>query len=150
MSDKLEIDRMLQGLQQEADLAALKKYGPLVVERWRTRPHFGAVAASNASARLTGTCGDTMEIFLRITDELVGDELVAEAGFLTNGCASSLVSCSACCELATGASLEDAASISPEEVLELLGGLPDENLHCASLAVQTLQAAIGSFLSKKP
>ncbi len=145
MPDTPEIDRMLQDLQQEADQAALEKYGPLVVERWHSRPHFGAVAAGNASARCTGSCGDTMEIFLRIKDELV-----EEAGFLTNGCASSLVSCSACCELARGACLEDAASISPEDVLELLGGLPGEDRHCASLAVQTLQAAIENFLSVRP
>ncbi|MFW5722222.1 MAG: iron-sulfur cluster assembly scaffold protein [Desulfohalobiaceae bacterium] len=145
MSDTPELDRMLQDVQQETDQAALEKYGPLVVERWRTMPYFGALAASNASARITGTCGDTMEIFLNISDERVAD-----AGFLTTGCASSLVSCSACCELAMGASLEDAASISPEDVLELLGGLPGEDLHCAGLAVQTLQAAIGNFLSGKP
>jgi nitrogen fixation NifU-like protein len=50
-----------------------------------------------------------------------------------------------------GISLEEAGTIEPEDLLAALDGLPEESVHCARLAVDTLQEAIDDWyrLDKK-
>lgn len=45
-------------------------------------------------------------------------------------------------QMARGKTLDGAANLSKEELIEALGGLPDESLHCAELAVTTLRKAL--------
>jgi NifU-like protein involved in Fe-S cluster formation len=39
--------------------------------------------------------------------------------------------------------------VSADEILEQLGGMPEEEVHCAHLAAETLRKAIEECLSKK-
>jgi len=48
-------------------------------------------------------------------------------------------------ELAKGKRIEEALEITAKDVLKLLGGLPSENVHCATLAVNTLRAAVNDY-----
>jgi ATP-binding protein involved in chromosome partitioning len=98
--------------------------------------NLGAPPAADGWARRTGTCGDTMEIWL-----CCQEERVVEARFTTDGCAPSLASGSVVTELARGLPLDQALAIGPGEVLQELGGLPEESRHCATLAAETLHAA---------
>jgi nitrogen fixation NifU-like protein len=41
-----------------------------------------------------------------------------------------------------GMSLKEASGIRPENLIAALDGLPEENVHCAELAVSTLRTAI--------
>jgi nitrogen fixation NifU-like protein len=50
-------------------------------------------------------------------------------------------------ELAKGKSLTEARKISQKDVLDALGGLPEESQHCALLAANTLKAAIKNYLT---
>jgi nitrogen fixation NifU-like protein len=47
--------------------------------------------------------------------------------------------------LASGRSVNDALKLQPEDVVEELEGLPDDHLHCARLAVNTLGEAIAEY-----
>jgi hypothetical protein len=38
----------------------------------------------------------------------------------------------------------------PEDLLEALGGLPEESVHCAGVAVAALQNALFNLLALKP
>ena len=44
--------------------------------------------------------------------------------------------------MAEGLSADEALTLTDDDLLERLGGLPDENLHCATLAVGTLYDTI--------
>jgi len=48
-------------------------------------------------------------------------------------------------ELVKGKTVEDASKLTAANILAVLGGLPEENLHCAALAVDTLNAAIVDY-----
>jgi len=52
-------------------------------------------------------------------------------------------------ELATGRKWPEALEISQADVLEALGGLPEEDKHCALLAATTLKLAISDLLSRR-
>ncbi len=95
-------------------------------------------------AKVTGSCGDTMEIWLRVE----GNTVVA-AGFSTDGCGATLASGSMLTELVKGKSVPQALGISRQYVLDALGGLPEGNRHCALLAVNTLKEAIKDYLTFK-
>jgi Mrp family chromosome partitioning ATPase len=102
----------------------------------RAPRNHGPLAEYNGRARQTGRCGDTMEFWLRVQD---GE--VARASFVTDGCAPSLAAGSMATCLAEGRPLADAAGIAQKDVLEALGGLPEESEHCAHLAASTLKEA---------
>ena len=48
-------------------------------------------------------------------------------------------------KMITGKLLDDAMEIMPEDLIEALDGLPEENQHCAELAVITFQNALGNL-----
>jgi nitrogen fixation NifU-like protein len=85
-----------------------------------------------------------MEIFLKFEDDRV-----KEASFRTDGCGSSTVCGSFAAELAHGKSPEEITEITGDKILEILGGLPEEDRHCAFLAVEALQDALDDYMRKQ-
>jgi nitrogen fixation protein NifU and related proteins len=90
-----------------------------------------------------GKCGDSIEVSLRIESGAIADIKV-----LPRGCVYTLVCASAMSELAKGRSLDSALDLDPDDVAAALGGLPEDHLHCARLAVNTLGEAIADYYSK--
>jgi nitrogen fixation NifU-like protein len=84
-----------------------------------------------------GQCGDSVEITLE-----VNGERISAIRHLPRGCAFTIACASAMSELARNRTLEQALEITPEDVETELGGLPEDHLHCARLAVNTLGEAI--------
>lgn len=119
-------------------------YSETVVELGMNPKNLGEIDDANGFARITGPCGDTMSIWLKID----GDS-IADAGFTTDGCTTSLASASMVTELAKGSSVAEAQTISQQDVLDALGGLPDESRHCALLASNTLKAAIEDYRNQR-
>jgi nitrogen fixation NifU-like protein len=82
-----------------------------------------------------------MEVFLRVDNGIISD-----ASFTTDGCGCSAVCASVACELAIGKEPEPVSDITGEAILEVLGNLPEDDVHCAFLAAETLQAALGACM----
>jgi nitrogen fixation NifU-like protein len=83
-----------------------------------------------------------MEIWLKVRDGTI-----AKANFLTDGCGTSIASGSMVTKLAKGKNVAKALKISGKDVLNALGGLPEESQHCALLAANMLKAAIKDYLT---
>jgi nitrogen fixation NifU-like protein len=81
-----------------------------------------------------------MEVTLEVTDNTI-----RRVCHLPRGCVYTVACGSAMSYLVTGRRLEEALALSPDEVAEELGGLPDDHLHCAALAVNTLGEAIDDY-----
>lgn len=143
MSDRL--DDFLNELQDEIFEDTLRTYGETAYRRWRNPVHMHAIRDPDAHARITGPCGDTMEIFLRFEGGKVID-----ASFLTDGCGPSMICGSFAAELALGKDPEGVKAITKETILDIVGGLPEEDGHCALLAANTLRAAIDAYTKKIP
>ena len=139
-----EFDDFARKLQQEIYEETRKSYGPVAFERWLKPLYMAAMDNPDGYGRITGSCGDTMQIFLKFKNGRV-----KEATFQTNGCGSSVVCGSFAAELALGLDLDGLAEITGDTVLEILGGLPEEDRHCAFLAVETLQEAIDDYMCKR-
>ena len=99
--------------------------------------HKGEISNPDGHARITGPCGDTIEIFLK-----VNRGIIQEAGFLVDGCTTSIAAANAGISLIKGKQLMKARFITQEKILEELGGLPERDQHCALLAADTIKAAV--------
>jgi len=119
------------------------EYAAVALDHARQPRNLGPLDSCNGHARITGSCGDTMELWLQIRDDRV-----CRVGFITDGCGSSLACGSITTELATGRTVEEAYVIEQKDVLDALGGLPEESRHCAVLAAETLRAACEDFIKK--
>ena len=130
-------DKFTDHLQQEINEEVIKTFGEKVYERWRNPQFWGRMEHPTGYTRVTGSCGDTVEIFLRLEEGRVSD-----ASFTTTGCGSSAVCASVACELAIGKASKEIEKVTGEMILEVLEGLPEDNVHCAFLAAETLQEAL--------
>lgn len=62
--------------------------------------------------------------------------------FPTFGGGVSIAACEALAILATGLPLPRCAALSPQEVFELLDGVPEERQFCSDLAIEALRNAV--------
>ena len=102
------------------------------------------MADADASARVTGQCGDTMEIYFKFENDRV-----KAATYFTDGCASSAICGSFAAELALDQEPDGLADITGEAVLKKIGRLPPEDRHCASLAAATVQTALDHYMQQR-
>lgn len=87
-------------------------------------------------------CGDMMVVWITIDENT---HRITECVWRTFGCASAIASTSMMSVMATedgGMSLRDAKHLTPEAILERLGGLPDRKYHCSVLGHQALREAV--------
>ena len=141
---KNSMDDFVDKLQEQIFDETKATYGEEVFSRWQNPRFMRRMVDASSVGRVTGRCGDTMEIFLRITNDHI-----EEVNFFTDGCGSSVACGSMAAELATRKSLDEAAQIGGDTILEALGGLPEEEVHCAYLAAETLQVALHEWMLKE-
>ncbi len=123
---------------------ARKIYSDTVIDHAMNPRNLGEIQNTDGFARVTGPCGDTMEIWLKVKNDTVG-----QATFFTDGCGPSTASGSMITEMAKGKSIGETLKISRQDVLTALGGLPEESEHCALLAANTLKAAVRDYMAMK-
>ena len=126
---------------------ARKAYSETTIDHAMNPRNVGDMEDADGFARVTGPCGDTMEMWLKVKNSTIAD-----ATFMTDGCGTSIASGSIVTEMAKGKSAGEVWKISQQDVLNALGGLPEESKHCALLAADTLRGAIKDYqaMTKEP
>jgi nitrogen fixation NifU-like protein len=132
----------MEELQKLVMADARKVYSDTVIDHAMNPRNLGEIQDADGFARVTGPCGDTMEIWLKVRDGNIG-----QAAFFTDGCGPSIASGSMVTEMVKGKSITEAQKITQRDVLDALGGLPEESEHCALLAANTLKAAIRDYMA---
>jgi len=136
------LDKLTEQLQSRIDEEEAEVYSERTLEEARHPSNFGPMEHADATARRTGTCGDTMEMFVKVeADRLVG------ITFVTDGCGATLACGSMLTKMAKGLTVEEAMAITEDDLLERLDGLPEDNLHCAHLAIGTLHGTVNTLRS---
>lgn len=104
-------------------------------------PFLGRMNDPTAAATITGPCGDTMEVYL-----VVRDDIIQEIKYHTDGCGNTRSCGHAIARRALGRNVTDALSISAGELIRSGECRPAEGRHCAILAVSTLYRAVADYL----
>ncbi len=134
-----ELDRFVESMQQEIYREEEALYSKEVILEYRNPQNVGRMSDPDASAIVTGPCGDTMEFYLKMEEGSIRDVV-----FMTDGCGPSIACGSKLTKMVKEKKIDDARAITKEDLLIALGGLPDESKHCAKLAVDTLQKAVNN------
>jgi nitrogen fixation NifU-like protein len=138
MTDNLdEFEELMLGEQ-------CRNYSAKTIDHAMNPRNLGVMENADVYATITGPCGDTMEIWLKIDGSTI-----LSSSFMTDGCGTSIASGSMVTELATGKDIREAMAISQQDVLDALDGLPEESRHCALLASNTLKAALREYIDIK-
>lgn len=130
-------------LQEYMNREMEKFYSKKTIEYFKNPLNMGRMNDPDGAAIIRGGCGDTMEMYL-----LVEEEIIKEIRFFTDGCGVTLACGCAVTELVKGKSIHESLKISPHDLMKSLGGLPRDGIHCAILSVSTLHKAIADYLLK--
>ena len=119
-------------------------FSQTVIDHAQNPRNVGTIPNPDGYASAIGSCGDIMEIWLKMN----GDR-IQNITFFTTGCGPTVAALSLVTELAKGKSIAGIRQITPEYVLHALGGLPEENIECAVLSATLLKEAIKDYLAFK-
>ena len=128
-----------------ADTAAMEEmltasgYSQTAIDYYINKPHMGQIADADVTSEMTGTCGDTMGIYIKMDNGVVGD-----AKYQVMGCAGAISAAMAVVDLIKGKDLEHARSIDDGTVFKVLKEIPVKKHHCIQLAVKTLHKALNA------
>jgi nitrogen fixation NifU-like protein len=112
----------------------------IVTDLKKKNPFLVRMNDPTSAARVTGPCGDTMEFYL-----VIKDDVIETVRYQTDGCQYTHLCGVAVAQAVQGSCVKEALTISPSMLLDGLKELPLEHRHCAILAVSTLYRAIGEY-----
>ncbi len=145
MSENKDLKAYADALQEQIMQQMRKVYSAAVIEYWQNPRNVGKIDNPDGYGKVKGVCGDTMEIFLKIDKNKI-----SECTFMTDGCGTSMVAGSMATEIAKNKTFTEAlAIVSAEEILKQLGGLPQDSVHCAQLASESLRGALADYLHNR-
>lgn len=124
-------------MNEEKELEPEHKYSLRFLEAAFRTDHLERMAHPDGYGKRTGDCGDTIEIFLSVQENLI-----RRICFDVNGCMNTAACGNAIVCLAEGKSPDDAWRITPEKVAQYLETLPPDHFHCAELATGALYLAL--------
>jgi NifU-like protein len=99
------------------------------------------------------TCGDAMRFMFRVerhpTDAT--QDVIVEARYLTFGCTSAIASSEALCAMLEQGRYTplQALKIRNQDIVDFLGGLPEQKIHCSVMGAEALEAAVFNWAQKR-
>jgi len=119
-------------------------YNEKVMNEFTAPSNVGELENANAVGTVgNATCGDIMKIFMVIEDDIIKD-----VSFQTFGCAAAIATSSVATRMVKGKTVDEALKITNAQVVEELGGLPAQKLHCSVLAEEAIKEAIHNYLTE--
>ena len=120
-------------------------YNEKVMEVFKNPKNVGEIENPDGIGTVgNATCGDIMQISLRIVDDVIVD-----AKFKTFGCAAAIATSSTATDMVKGMTVDEALKVTNKIVIEKLGGLPAQKIHCSVLAEEAIKKAIEDYQAKK-
>jgi len=125
----------------ELNLLAEAGYSRKAIELYEDKINVGVMENPDVALAYTGSCGDTIKLYLKISN----NDVIEDAKFQYVGCPASAICGSTLTLIIKGKTLQEAKKITADDMLRELGGLPDEECHCAKLNVTTLHKTISRY-----
>jgi NifU-like protein len=98
-------------------------------------------------------CGDAMRFTFRVEKDLQDPlkDRIVQARYLTFGCTSAIAASEALCMLIEQESRTpiEALAITNADIVDYLGGLPEQKVHCSVMGAEALEAAVYNWAQKR-
>ena len=119
-------------------------YSKKVIDHFMNPRNVGVIENASGTGKAGNPiCGDMMKLGIRVEDGVI-----VEIKFQTFGCGAAIASSSALTEIVKGMTIEDASKLTKQDVLDSLGDMPPQKVHCSILAIDALQNAITDWKKK--
>ncbi len=141
MSQESHKEQSNAGVMEE--ILAGSGYSDKAIRYFMEKPYIGAIPDADQVSELTGTCGDTMRICLKVENGVILD-----ARYQVLGCPGAIASAMAVVDLIKGKKIADARTLNDGDVFRILEDIPAPKNHCIQLAVKTFQKALDEYTQK--
>jgi len=119
-------------------------YSTKVMEHFASPHNVGEIENADGIGKVGNpVCGDIMNMYIKVTDNVITD-----VKFKTFGCGAAIATSSMATDMIMGKTIEEALALTNDAVAEALGGLPRVKMHCSVLAEQAVRGAIDDYLRK--
>jgi nitrogen fixation NifU-like protein len=109
-----------QDVQNIRELLSSSGYADKAIDWFLNRKNMGSLPDADQVSELTGPCGDTMKIYLKLEEERIND-----AKIQVLGCPGAISSAMAALDLIKGKTLDDAMAVKDRDIFRMLEDLPD-------------------------
>ena len=115
-------------------------YSDKAVSYYLETPHLGIIENADQVSEMTGTCGDTIKVYLKIEKDRIAD-----VKYQIMGCPGSISAAMAAGDLVRGRTVDEALALNDGDVFNFLEEIPVKKHHCIQLSVKALLSAIQSY-----
>ena len=122
-------------------------YNEIVMDHVNNPQNVGEMSEDEADGfSLSGdpACGDVLKLWIKVESGKIVD-----IKFKTFGCPGAISTSSMMTVLAKGKTTEQAKHITDDDVVQALGGIPEQKKHCSLLGVTALHKAIQYYEQRK-
>ncbi len=130
VEDKGSVREMLSG----------SGYSEKAIDYYLEQSNMGSLSDADQVSELTGPCGDTMKVYLKMEEGRIQD-----AKIQVLGCPGAVASAMVAMDLAKGRTVEEALQIKDRDIVRILEELPEQKVHCVRLAVKALEKALNDY-----
>lgn len=124
-------------------------YSKKVMNHFLHPKNMGVIENPDGQATIGNpVCGDVMKFYIKVGKKK-NKEYLKNVKFQTLGCAAAIATSSIMTVLVKGKPLDDAVKIGKKAIIDSLGGLPKNKIHCSVLADTALKKAIINYRKKK-
>jgi nitrogen fixation protein NifU and related proteins len=115
-------------------------YSEKAINYFLEKKNMGSLSDADQVSELTGTCGDTMKIYLKVEEGRIKD-----AKIQVLGCPGAVASAMAAIDIIKGKTLDEVQGLMDGDIFRMLEDIPVEKTHCIRLTNKTIQKAIKEY-----
>lgn len=124
-------------------------YSQEVLKHVRHPKNMGEIKNPDGTATVGNpVCGDIMRFYLKVGKGKEG-EFLKDIKFQTLGCGAAIATSSILTTLVKGQPLAKIQKITKQTIVQALGGLPVNKIHCSVLADEALKKALQDYRDKQ-
>ena len=127
-------------LENIRELLSGSGYSDKAITYFLNKKNMGTLPEADQVTELTGHCGDTMKLYLKMEDGRIKD-----AKIQVLGCPGAIASAMAAMELIRGKTIEEVMEVTDRDIFRMLEEIPDQKQHCIRLTNKTIQKAIEEY-----
>jgi len=116
----------------------MSEYTETAIEHFENPRNRGTMTGPDGIGKIGNpSLGDILSVFIRVENNIITD-----VKYQIEDCPASIACASIMTELAIGKDLDEAIMIENEDIVNALGGLPEDKLYCSNRAATGLREAI--------